>query len=409
MSVGKVISALTGNILGTGPAKGGKTTPIARLSQIELAKEHTLPKTGPTDPLAFSTLAYPSDVVNDPQGGHYMLFYVNVPSTTKYPYQSPSGVPIGGVEYATAKEDVNEPQFGLSIKKGEDYAVRAYSGKPSYQEKLNIKTGTVPNANVNKLFQNKQPSKVGIRKAMADSGARGQTQRIADSIAIYLPPQVQDNYSVTYNNTETGLLGFIAAGGGSIVDAYMRGDYQELARRGLDTGRGVLEEVLKNLGTQVLELTTQAEGGYELFNKVLGRGLNPFMEVLFSGVQLRQFTYNFDFMPRNKEEQETVKKIITMFKFHAAPELRGNNMFMGLPSEFDIHYMYQPPVGDAFENGGPDGYYNKIATCVLNNVTTNYTPSGVRSHEDGSPVKITMSLSFTEAEMITKDHVDVGY
>ena len=40
----------------------------------------------------------------------------------------------------------------------------------------------------------------------------------------------------------------------------MRGDYQELARRGLDTGRGVLEEVLKNLGTQVLELTTQAEG-----------------------------------------------------------------------------------------------------------------------------------------------------
>ena len=404
MSVGKVISALTGNILGTGPAKGGKTTPIARLSQIELEKEHTLPKTGPTDPLAFSTLAYPSDVVNDPQGGHYMLFYVNVPSTTKYPYKGPGGVKIGGIEYSTAKEDsaINPHR---DVKKGQDYAVRAYNEKPSYQEKLNIKTGIVPNANVNKLFQTKQPSKVGIRKAMADSGARGQTQRIADSIAIYLPPQVQDNYSVTYNNTETGLLGFIAAGGGSIVDAYMKGDYQRMAEYGLDTGRGVLEEVLKNLGTQVLELTTQAEGGYELFNKVLGRGLNPYMEVLFSGVQLRQFTYNFDFMPRNKEEQETVQKIITMFKFHSAPELRGNNMFMGLPSEFDIHYMYQPPVGDAYENP----YYNKVATCVLNNVTTNYTPSGVRSHNDGSPVKITMSLSFTEAEMITKDHVDVGY
>ena len=403
-AVGKVISALTGNILGTGPAKGGKTTPIARLSQIELEKEHTLPKTGPNDPLAFSSIAYPRDVINDPQGGHYMLFYINVPSTTKFPYVSPKGVPIGGVEYTTATEDTAINPH-VDIKKGEDYAVRAYNAKPSYQEKLNLKTGQLPNSNVNKLFQQKQPSKVGIRKAMADSGARGQTQRISDSIAIYLPPNVQDNYTVNYNTTETGLLGFIAAGGGSIVDAYMRGDYQELARRGLDTSRGVLEEVLKNLGTQVLELTTQAEGGYELFNKILGRGLNPFMEVLFSGVQLRQFTYNFDFMPRNKEETDDVQKIIQMFKFHSAPELRGNNMFMGLPSEFDIHYMYQPPVGEAYENP----YYNKIATCVLNNVQTNYTPNGVRSHNDGSPVKITMALQFTEAEMITKDHVDIGY
>ena len=42
MSVSKVISALTGNILGTGPAKGGNTTPIARLSQIELARSHEI-------------------------------------------------------------------------------------------------------------------------------------------------------------------------------------------------------------------------------------------------------------------------------------------------------------------------------------------------------------------------------
>ena len=42
-------------------------------------------------------------------------------------------------------------------------------------------------------------------------------------------------------------------------------------------------------------------------------------------------------------------------------------------------------------------------------MNTNYTPSGVRSHESGAPVKITMSLQFTETEMITKDHVDAGY
>ena len=403
MSVSKVISALTGNILGTGPAKGGDTTPIAALSQIELNNSHEIePVRGK---LGFSSISYPSDVLSNPQGGHYMMFYINVPGTTKYPYMGADGVPVGGVEYSTAKED--QVVAGKTItKKGQDYAVRAYGEKPTYQSRLNLKTAKgVPNKNVQKLMQEKQKSKTSVSKMMTDNNFRGATKRITDCVALYLPAEVSDNYSVTYNNTETGLLGFIAAGGGSIIDAFRRGDYEETARRGLDTTRGILEEVLKNVGASALELATQAEGGYEMFNKILGRGLNPYMEVLFSGVQLRQFTYNFTFMPRNFRETQDVQKIIQLFKFHAAPELRGNNLFLGLPSEFDIHYMYQPPVGDAKENE----YYNKIATCVLNNVSTNYTPSGVRSHRDGSPVKITMSLQFTETEMITKDHVDVGY
>ena len=67
--------------------------------------------------------------------------------------------------------------------------------------------------------------------------------------------------------------------------------------------------------------------------------------------------------------------------------------------------MYQPAQGEASENG----FYNKIATCVLKGVNVDYTPGGVRSHGDGSPVKITMGLNFTETEMITKDHIQAGF
>ena len=50
---------------------------------------------------------------------------------------------------------------------------------------------------------------------------------------------------------------------------------------------------------------------------------------------------------------------------------------MGLPAEFDIHYMYQHEDGrQASEND----YYNKIATCVLQSVNVDYTPGGVNSH-----------------------------
>ena len=95
-----------------------------------------------------------------------------------------------------------------------------------------------------------------------------------------------------------------------------------------------------------------------------------------------------------------------MFRFHSAPEMRNDhNMFLGLPSEFDIHYMYQGADGKASENA----YFPKIATCVLQSVNTNFTPNGVRTHEDGSPVITTMDLQFLETEMITKDHINEGF
>ena len=101
-----------------------------------------------------------------------------------------------------------------------------------------------------------------------------------------------------------------------------------------------------------------------------------------------------------------VKRIIEMFRFHMAPELRSDhNRFITLPSEFDIHYMYQDQTGKATEND----FYNKIATCVLQDCKVNYTPDGVRSHADGSPVHITMALTFKETEMITKEKIDQGY
>jgi len=89
-----------------------------------------------------------------------------------------------------------------------------------------------------------------------------------------------------------------------------------------------------------------------------------------------------------------------------APELRPDvNRYLGLPSQFDIHYMYLSKDGVASENN----YYNRIATCVLQNCTVNYTPEGVRSFEDGAPTQITMTLQFKETEMLTKEKVNQGF
>ena len=101
-----------------------------------------------------------------------------------------------------------------------------------------------------------------------------------------------------------------------------------------------------------------------------------------------------------------IQKIIQLFRFHMAPELQEtNSRYLTLPSEFDIHYMYKAQNGVGYEND----FYGRIGTCVLENVTTNYTPNGVKSFADGAPTQITMSLTFRETEVLTKEKINAGY
>jgi hypothetical protein len=67
--------------------------------------------------------------------------------------------------------------------------------------------------------------------------------------------------------------------------------------------------------------------------------------------------------------------------------------------------MYQHSKDYASENN----FYSKIATCVLKDCNVNYTPNGVKSFQDGSPTQITMSLSFQETELLTKQSINAGF
>ena len=146
-------------------------------------------------------------------------------------------------------------------------------------------------------------------------------------------------------------------------------DFEAAAKSLVGSAKGFLSEAAKNAAAELAEGLTNAEGGLGLINKAFGQADNPYMEVLFDKMELRTFTYNFTFSPKNKQETEDVQKIIALFRFHMSPELKGSqNRFLTLPSEFDIHYMYQDQSGQASEND----FYNKIATCVCTGCEVNY-------------------------------------
>jgi hypothetical protein len=390
-NVSDSLNILASNILG-----GTDVSVSLRKSPIELRDNSPL-STLEGDPYAFSSISYPRDVTQDMQNGHYMLFYINVQNKTKYKY-TPADPSVSGIgNYVTT---LGGPRNQYSTT---DFVSNS-TEDASYRETLVKKGGT---GTINKS-QGVDLRKG--RKAMTGfSSVMPTTTRITDSIAIYLPPDVKDATTASYNNAaEMGVIGLAAAGGIGFVDAMKRNDFESAAGSLLGSAKGIIMEAAKRMGSEfaggLSGVDPEAITGFA--NKAFGQATNPYMEVIFEKVGMRTFSYNFTFSPRNAAETADVQKIIKMFRFHMLPEMQGaNERFLTLPSTFDIHYMYQMNSEEARENS----FYSKIATCVLNGVDVDYTPDGVKSFASGAPTQIKMGLNFMETEMLTKEHIEQGY
>jgi len=390
----KQLKALQTNIFG-GPGNTGETKPPAtRVQDIDLRSSPT--GILGTDPFASHVLNYPLDVQQNFQNGHYMIFYVNVQEKTKYEYESKDDAA------GTMKDLMNAKLKGLSQDEARYARLQAIrTGRPIGDRKVSSTDG---NSTFGVIGEDKFGNEIRGPKTHNKKGvssAFNNTRRISDSIAIYLPPNVEDSTTANYNDSKTGIAGFLVATGA----AAMGGDATQIAKSLVAGTEGILKDQTARAIGAVGELAG-AEGTEQLVKKAFGEADNPYMEVLFDSMSLRTFTYNFNFAPKSEEEAEEVQKIIQLFRFHMAPELRaGVNRYLGLPSQFDIHYMFLSKAGHTSENN----FYNRIATCVLQDCKVNYTPNGVKSFEDGGPTATTMTLTFKEIELLTKDKINEGF
>ena len=248
------------------------------------------------------------------------------------------------------------------------------------------------------------------RQRKATTGLASQldlTSRITDSVALYLPANVNNDTSTSYQGFKTGMAGYLALSGGAIIDKIRNHDFDTAADQFMGMGGTIIYDMIRKAGIGAFGAATGGQGVQENFDKAFGQTMNPFIEVAFDSMGVRSFEYTFDFRPRSKDETDEVDAIIKLFRFHMVPELKGSNhRYMTIPSTFDIHYMYQTSRHDAREND----FYNKIATCVLEDCRVNYTPGeDVMSFESGAPTHITMTLKFMETEMLTKEKVNQGF
>jgi hypothetical protein len=212
-------------------------------------------------------------------------------------------------------------------------------------------------------------------------------KRLAAYITLYMPPSITNKTKASY---------------GEFKDVVF-----DLMQNGSD------EEVVKAVGKQgaasVAASLTRivATAGSDLVSSATRTAVNPKKDLLFKAMDRRGFQFDFQFAPKSPEEAIEVANIIHCFRLFAHPEVIEGTMeyLYTFPAEFDIEYGIR-------QNGqeSQNKYLNKISSCVLTDITINYSPGGnFQTLMNGEPVLTTMTLAFEEIETLHRDRIAKGY
>ena len=132
-----------------------------------------------------------------------------------------------------------------------------------------------------------------------------------------------------------------------------------------------------------------------LMQRSSGQVVNPNMEMLFGGPQIRDFSFSFNFTARSAREGRTILRILRFFKQGMSPIRSESNLFLKSPHTFKLEYKNGSRSHKAL---------NKFKECALKTCSLQYTPDGnYATFEDGIMTKYSMTLAFSELEPVFND------
>jgi hypothetical protein len=217
-----------------------------------------------------------------------------------------------------------------------------------------------------------------------------------DTIALYMPLKFSTNDNLVYGEDEMGgvnlLFGVVSQSPGALSAAIERA-----------LVRGVADKI----GSLVGKITNEDINIGGLRSALRRNAPNPRREMLFKDVALRTHTFDFAFSPKNETEAEMVMNIIKMFRFHAHPTLQDTGgYFFEFPAEFEMTFYTIDSAGGVFVNDN----LPSLPKMALTGVAVDYSGAGeFKTFYDAKPAFITLSLTFTEMEQLTSEHIIQGY
>lgn len=303
------------------------------------------------------------------------------------------------------------------------YPLQRIEGTSDYV-KINVLRYTPPGLGSSSggLFSLPQSSRV--------NRSDGRNKNIEGTIILPIPLGLRDRNSVSWGDSQlNGLAGGAIKTLQGAVDQISLDQIKDFDsgmkafNKGASTVSGALSQALASLQDEktknVLKgaFISQAVNIFganvsleDFTSRTQGVVLNPNLELIFKGVDLRTFAFSFEFTPRSAAESLEIKKIINTFKRRSAakstvtatPNSKG--LFIQAPDVFEIEFR---------RGGEKHPFLFSMKTCALKNVEVSYSDTGAyTTYEDSTPIKMTMILTFTELNPIYaedySDNLDEG-
>ena len=140
--------------------------------------------------------------------------------------------------------------------------------------------------------------------------------RLAASIALYMPPQVNVSYGMKYADKEVGV---VAHGAAAAMNAW-KNTPGTLSALGAAAGQsvGVMGIAAKEMIIKAMDAMIPGLGAVEGITS--GNIITPHMELMFEGVGRREFSFSFVMIPKSPPEAVMIEKIVKEFKLGMHPD-----------------------------------------------------------------------------------------
>lgn len=313
----------------------------------------------------------------------------------------------GGVAYTSISVPAGGTTTGalrypkdVAMKENSDYVMfEFYEYKPPFQ-------------NINRADTEAKAGPLGAYNESVLS-SRLYDKTSGKTIVLYMPEDISTGYKANWTGKAFSNIGrdmLSMAGSGNAGQLY-----SGIA----NNTETIVDQFIPNAGAKVIQevigkLTGESIEANDIFASTRGVILNPNVELLFSGIDLRNFSLNFKMVPRNGDEAQMIKNIIKEFKKAMLPKFaKGDELpvstLLASPQSISNNFIRVPDVCKVtfMRGGNVNTDVTQYKICAITQVDVNYTPDGTyATYDDGSMVAIQLSLSFQETKLIFSEEAD---
>ena len=323
---------------------------------------------------------------------------------------------VGAIENAFSGAEEADTLFKKIVKYPMDMSnsmdhmfIQCYSYRAPYAAALDGKSGK------RNIFANDKESSFTFGSERTTPYKR----KLGAGIKLPMPNNMTDGNPRNWGeqSMDAGQMGAVQNVSKNVLTSFFTNDFGGYGRTATKLsmqGEMLTQESTRgmSMANKIAQLASESGFGDVSSEQVLSRSVgvvvNSNTELLFAGVSLRSFEYQWLMSPRNRLEAANVRMIIRAFKQWSAPKkirkidngelsnvgkAGGPSFFLGTPNIFRLRFV----------TGGNRNILgvNKFKPCALQNVDINYTPEGQwMAYENGMPISVMMTLRFAELEPI---------